>query len=413
MISHISAGGVPNPNSSPYTPVCPSRPCQIPSLAALALQVVAYQSEIVKNETSHGLLQGFFQKEFTRDLCTWSFLFDKFEVQDSLLFFHLLFCRFSGKPITPQDKQFKLNPLIELDEEEESLLSELHRIINGSSECKTERDRLECAAKLGFEQVVERLMNRFDAVELEGALLLSDAENRSTVIPILVERGANFFNRTPLHHAARRGDMKKVEALLATKVDVDARDDRGKTPFYLAAEFGYPRIMKKLLAHGANREVLDEELINPNGEIQPKTYPLHFVAAKGNVGGVQILIQDLKYSIHEKDSKGFTPIFWAASGGQVEIIKLLKDLGADIDSQLNGCTPLMIAAAEDKPETIRELVRLGAKLETVTEYGTALHVAADYDATDINLGSFKCRNKYRYSSWVQKNRSSLCYTRKK
>ena len=62
-----------------------------------------------------------------------------------------------------------------------------------------------------------------------------------------------------VHAAAGKGDIAAVAALLARGVDVDAANDRGVTPLYIAAQHGYLELVKFLLERGANPDAKDLE----------------------------------------------------------------------------------------------------------------------------------------------------------
>lgn len=55
-----------------------------------------------------------------------------------------------------------------------------------------------------------------------------------------------------MHDAAKRGDAKRLEELLATGMDVDAPTRWGITPLLLASEAGQVECVKVLIAHNAN-----------------------------------------------------------------------------------------------------------------------------------------------------------------
>src|SRR5262249_40433893 len=60
-----------------------------------------------------------------------------------------------------------------------------------------------------------------------------------------------------LWEAARRGDAKTIEALLAKGADIEARTHYGATALWLAASKGQLDAVKTLLAHKADPNVLD------------------------------------------------------------------------------------------------------------------------------------------------------------
>lgn len=60
-----------------------------------------------------------------------------------------------------------------------------------------------------------------------------------------------------LREAARAGDLKQVDALLAAGAPVDAPARYGQTPLYFAAEKGHLAVVKRLVERGANVNVED------------------------------------------------------------------------------------------------------------------------------------------------------------
>jgi ankyrin repeat protein len=70
---------------------------------------------------------------------------------------------------------------------------------------------------------------------------------------------ANWLGITPLHNAAKAGDVAKAKTLLKAGADIHARDDHNRsTPLAWAARFGQLEMAKFLLRHGAARTLPDD-----------------------------------------------------------------------------------------------------------------------------------------------------------
>jgi ankyrin repeat protein len=56
----------------------------------------------------------------------------------------------------------------------------------------------------------------------------------------------------PIHRAAFRGDLKKLEALIKAGTDPNSRESSELTPLMLATQKGHKDIAEFLLSHGAD-----------------------------------------------------------------------------------------------------------------------------------------------------------------
>eukprot|EP01051_Picozoa_sp_SAG22_P000243 SAG22_NODE_5_length_41775_cov_111.520971_6_plen_292_part_00 len=80
---------------------------------------------------------------------------------------------------------------------------------------------------------------------------------QSHVVQHLIDLGANVnstnsHGMTPLHQAARSGDIVSAKLLIEAGADVDAMDNHGATPLIHAAQKGEEAVLEELLRNGAN-----------------------------------------------------------------------------------------------------------------------------------------------------------------
>lgn len=80
------------------------------------------------------------------------------------------------------------------------------------------------------------------------------------------------FGRTPLHYAARDGDLAATERMLATE-DVNAADNDGWTPLHFAAQAAAPEVVARLLDAGADIDA-----------VTTKGHPAIYWATKADAG---------------------------------------------------------------------------------------------------------------------------------
>jgi ankyrin repeat protein len=94
-------------------------------------------------------------------------------------------------------------------------------------------------------------------------LLWAIQERHLNVVKALIRAGASVEARdkhgfTPLGHAASDGNLEAVEFLLKSGANVNRRS-AGGSPLHSACAWSQLKIVKVLLAHGANPSALDED----------------------------------------------------------------------------------------------------------------------------------------------------------
>ncbi|KAJ2986733.1 hypothetical protein NUW58_g4888 [Xylaria curta] len=144
----------------------------------------------------------------------------------------------------------------------------------------------------------------------------------------------------PLHDAAKEGEERVVQQLLATGADVNGKDaGASRTALSWAAAGGYEAVVKMLLA---------EDQIVPDYKDEDGRTPLSWAAGKGHEAVVKLFLADTRVDADCKDENGWTPLSWAAGNGQDgnKIVSLLLEKeGVNPNSQdSDGRTPLSWAA---------------------------------------------------------------------
>jgi ankyrin repeat protein len=136
----------------------------------------------------------------------------------------------------------------------------------------------------------------------------------------LIVVGQEPQSEAALRKAAQDGDMKTVNVLAARGVNVNAKDDTGKTALlWVAPARDNPEMVRALIALGADINVRDND-----GETA-----LMIAASQDNPGIVEALLT-AGVEIDATNNDGRTALMAAAFRANIDIAKILLAKGADL-----------------------------------------------------------------------------------
>ena len=248
------------------------------------------------------------------------------------------------------------------------------------------------AAQQGDRQSAELLLAAgvdVNDTDASGAsvLVVAAHSGHSKLAQMLVERGADpnaaGAGYTPLHAAVLRGDAPLVKALLAKGANPDTPLEAGTpvrkygvdyalsaawigaTPYWLAAKFAEPEIMRALAdAKADTRRTIKDgttplmaALMGAQGQGDRRdrfqTEVQMAVAAptqEAETVATATAALELGADINATSSTGDTALHTAAARGLLPVIKLLASAGATLDvKNKRGQTPLATAASRRGP----------------------------------------------------------------
>ena len=321
---------------------------------------------------------------------------------------------------------------------------------------------LMAAARTGNLEVVDALLDRRAEVNYkapghgQSALMWAISERHSKVAGRLVERGADIRARstggyTPLLFAARVGDVESSRLLVAAGADINDKTPDETSALIVAVVRGHTAFAIDLLERGADPNASapgytalhwasgswETELTGPNGiDAQGaeewralagvphgRVELIRALLARGadpnarlaktppRVGYTQLPVEHRVVGVNPYP--GATPFLLAAMAGDVEVMRVLAENGADPRLTSNDkTTPLMVAAglgrylAESRVTevgalaTVKLALELGGEINAVNDSGNAaLHGAAHTKANSIikflaeNGADLNLRNK--------------------
>lgn len=214
------------------------------------------------------------------------------------------------------------------------------------------------------------------------ALFLSAAEHkRVEQVKRLLDKGINVNSkdedgRTALSLAAENGQEAMVKILLENGAELDSN---GQAVLWWAARYGHDKVVKLLLDKGAKTDSTDD-----CGQT-----PLSAAAQKGHEMVVKLLLEN-GADVNSKVAYGKTALSFAAAEGHITILKLLIENGAKLDNQFHsGKTALSLARERGHEAVVRLLLEEGAmeesRLESENSGGSGKDAKPDHSTTTLSL----------------------------
>ena len=309
----------------------------------------------------------------------------------------------AGADVMAKDRLGRSALTLATDERVKNLLEATEKMV---AEKAGNTTAIAAAAKTGSAVELQALIHagaNVNATDDSGRTPLMHADFRA-VVQLLAKAGANLdatdktgrtalmhAARTPLIHAARKGNLEVVEALIDCGACVDDSDRHGKTALLFAAEAGHGETVRALV-EAADAEAKTDTgrtvlMYAGTGEVAQLILDKGVgVTAGDDVGrtalifsataGVASTLIKAGADVNIADDQGNTPLICASNDGDMELVEVLLDQGADVNASTGlGRTAMMFAATS---EIARSLVKKGVDLNAPldAEGNTALHRVA-------------------------------------
>lgn len=158
---------------------------------------------------------------------------------------------------------------------------------------------------------------------------------------------------TPLHIAAQHGDEEEVLRLIKEGANLEAIDEKGKTPLWCALpggispkDIGHEKIVELLISHGADVDA----------RVRDQT-PLHYTTLMGKTRFVELLIR-LSADIEAQSDPAGTSLHLSVTPlSNFETLQLVLTYSNNVNIQnTDGHTPLHIATMWSNTLAIKELI---------------------------------------------------------
>ena len=164
--------------------------------------------------------------------------------------------------------------------------------------------------------------------------------------------------------------------------DVNAKDEKGRTPAFYCIENGNFTILNNLDKAGKNK-------VDPNAQDNSGISMLHCAILKKQEAIVTYLLKVRACTPRTQITKsGASPLYDAARIGTYEMVKSLVTYGADPNVATKaGLTPLHQAAARGNLDMVKDLVQAGADVNAIAENGRTpiFYAAARGKASTVNF----------------------------
>ncbi|KAM5583835.1 ankyrin repeat-containing protein [Rosa sericea] len=183
---------------------------------------------------------------------------------------------------------------------------------------------------------------------------------------------------TPLHSAARSGNMAVVKDILENTGEEELKEllakqnSSAETPLYVASEYGYVDLVREMIKY--------YDLATAGVKARNGFDALHIAAKQGDMDVLKILMDAHPELTMTVDLSNTTALHTAANQGHIEVVNFLLEAGSSLATiaRSNGKTALHSAARNGHLEVMKALLEKEPGIATRTDKKgqTALHMAA-------------------------------------
>ncbi len=239
------------------------------------------------------------------------------------------------------------------------------------------------AAGCGLTNIVEMLiLHKYNTpndmkIGCPSSLYIASQNGYYDTVNLLIKHNANinckYKNFTPLYIASRNGHINIVKKLIAMSADINIYGDDGSTPYYVACQNGHHKIVKLLFEAGADTNII----YNNNNNNQT---PLYIACYNRHFKTVEIILKYSKNNINNATSSGSFPLFEASKNGDLDIVMILINNGANILQKNFIDTPLNVAVSNGHYNVVKYLL---TQYDINYDFSLVLYVACINNQLEI------------------------------
>ena len=192
-----------------------------------------------------------------------------------------------------------------------------------------------------------------------------------------------YGDKSRLHYMVYHGHARDVERLIACGADVNAKDDRGRTPLHASASLLYLSTYVVL-----DETEMTESLLKGGADVNAKDKcgdtPLH-VAARLNLFRIASLLIANGAGVGATNDHGETPLHMAVKRNATKTAELLLKNGADVNAKdSNGKTPMdLVTDDANNGEMMSVLREFGAEQPQNEQSDEQLSAQSDEAREDL------------------------------